>query len=255
MNENNNNSDGAIPMSTNKAYVDTCTSNETSHNNNIIENGNIYDDILIRVAKVDDQEAILNFLRLYYYPEEPLTIGNEPKLQSTEDEMFSVSVLPYGASVIACNRKCNNQIVGALLAGPVGPDEADEIFEEAKHCTNKKWTEILRLLGHLEQNSNVYERYNVDKALHIHVMGVDPQMRGKAIGKKLMKKCMEIGKNLQFPMVTLDCTSIYSIKIAEYLEMDCVGVLAYTDYKDIDGRQIFCPPLPHTHVKTFAKRL
>lgn len=261
MNGNHNNCDNMITSNANNDCIVTCTSaskngSSNSINNNIISNENLNDDdILIRVANVDDQENVLNFIRLYYYPEEPLTIGSEPKLQSVEDELFSVSVLPYGASVIAVNKRENNQIVGALLAGPIGPEEADELFEEAEHCKDKKWSEILKLLGHLERSANVYERYNVQKALHIHVMGVDPKMRGKSIGAKLMRKCIEIGKNLDYPLITVDCTSIYSIKIAEKLQMECINTLAYTDYTDIDGTQLFRPPHPHTDMKTFAKRL
>lgn len=218
-------------------------------------NGHPNNDILFRVANVSDRDDILKFIRKHYYPEEPITIGNEPKRHSIEDENFSVSIIHYGATIIAIDPMCNNQIVGALIAGPIGPNEANDMIEEAKYCESKKWSEILQLLAYLEQHANIYERYNIDKALHIHVMGVDRQLRGKSIGIKLMNKCMEIGKKLNYPVVSVDCTSIYSIKIAEKLQMECIGKLAYTDYKDVNGIQLFRPPLPHTHIKTFAKIL
>lgn len=220
-----------------------------------ISNGNSEDDITLRVATADDQDGILNFIRTYYYPEEPLTLGNDPKVQSDEDEKFSLSVLPYGASVIAVDRKRDSQIVGVLLAAPIGPQEADEMVEEAKNCKDKKWSEILGFLAHLERSANIYERYNVSRALHVHVMGVDPRTRGKAIGTKLMKKCMEIAKSRGFLLLTADCTSIYSIQIAKNLQMECIVDLAYEDYRDVNGKQLFRPPLPHTRVNTFAKRL
>lgn len=224
--------------------------------NEVITNGNVdSDDILIRVAVDSDEEAILDFIRQHYYSDEPLTIGSEPKAQSQEDEEFSISLIKHGVSIVAIDSQRNNQIVGAVLAGPIGPSEADDILAEAERCTDKKWQKILYLLSHLERNANIYERYGVERALHVHVMGVDRLTRGKSIGIKLMRKCMESGKAVGYPLISMDCTSAFSIRMAEKLQMECVVKLAYEDYTDANGEQLFRPPLPHTHIKTFAKIL
>lgn len=225
-------------------------------NNNNETNGNVdSDDILIRVAIESDKNVVLDFIRKHYYPDEPLTIGSEPKVPSRQDEEFSISIISHGMSIVAIDSQRNNEIVGVALAGSIGPSEADDIIIEAERCSDKKWQTILYLLARLERTANLYERYNVDKALHIHVMGVDQRIRGKSIGIKLIRKCMENGVALGYPLISLDCTSIYSIKIAEKLQMDCVGKLAYADYKDANGKQLFRPPPPHKHIKTFAKLL
>lgn len=208
-------------------------------------------DLIFRVATESDREHLLNFIRKHYYPEEPITIGSEPKLQSSEDEEFSVSVIPHGTTIIAIDPAQNHKILGACLTGPIQPGEAMEMIEESKQCKSKKWSDILQLLAYLEESANIYERYNVTKALHVHVMGVDRQMRGKSIGIRLMEKCFEVAKSLGYPLITVDCTSVYSIKIAEKLNMECIVQLAYSDYKN--GQ--FRPPMPHTHIKTFAKVL
>lgn len=215
-------------------------------------NGTLY-----RVAVPSDGDNVLDFLRKHYYPEEPITIGNYPRVQDSADEDFSLSVIQYGASIIAIDPTEDDKIVGALLAGPIGPNEADLMEEESKECEkdNKKWSEILLLLAYLERNANIYERYNINKALHVHVLGVDVNYRGKSIGVNLMKKCFEAGKSLDYPLVTADCTSIYSIRVAEKLQMDCIQTLAFSDYRDKTGRQLFKPPLPHSHIKTFTKLL
>lgn len=229
--------------------------NNVNNAKTIETNSSANDNIMFRVAKIDDHDEILDFIRTHYYPEEPLTVGNEPKLQSREDEEFSMSVLSHEMSVIAVDTLRDNRIVGALLAAPLGADEGNEMYEEAKLCPDKKWSEILELLAYLDTNACSHKRYNVHNVMHIHVMGVDRETRGKSIGIKLMKKSMEIGKTLGYQLVTVDCSSVYSIKIAEKLQMDCIVNLAYKDYKDINGKQLFRPPMPHTHIKTFAKLL
>lgn len=210
--------------------------------------------IQYRVATADDKSNILQFLREHYYPEEPITIGNEPKLQSVEDEEFSVSTIEYGSTIVATVDD-DDQLVGVLVSSPKEPDDAEHMIEEAAQCQSKKWSEILVLLAHLETRANVCARFNVPQTLHIHVMGVDKRFRGNSIGVNLMKKCMEIGKELGYPIATVDCTSVFSINIAEKLGMECIGVLAFEDYIDDIGKQIFRPPAPHTHIKTFAKLL
>lgn len=165
-------------------------------------------------------------------------------------------MIPYGASIIAIDPK-NNKIVGATLAGPNEADEVEKMIAESKkyESSSKKWSEMLLLLAHLEGNANIYERYNVDRALKIHVLGVNTAYRGKSIGRNLMKKCCDVGKSLGYPLVTVDCSSVFSIKIAENLGMECINQMAYSDFKDKNGKQLFKPPAPHTYIKTFIQIL
>lgn len=214
-------------------------------------------DIIYQVAQVSDRENILNFLRTHYYPEEPITNGNTPKLQDRADEEFSGSVIEHGTSIIAIDPSADGKILGAILSGPIHPGEALEMIEESQECAsdNKKWSEILLLLAHLEANANIFKRYNIKEALHIHVLGVDKQYRGKSIGVNLLRKCLDVGKSVGYPLAKVDCTSVFSIRIAEKLQMECVYQLAYADYRDSNGKQLFVPPSPHTHIKTFIKFL
>lgn len=218
----------------------------------------IYNGIIYRVATANDREAILDFLRKHYYPEEPITNGNEPKCQDIADEEFTLSVIADNASVVAVDPQTDGKIIGALMAGPIETDEVHHIMDmaaESESNNNRKWSQILLLLGHLAQCSNIFQRYNVDRSLHIHVMSVDTAYRGKSIGTYLMQMCFDVGKSLGYPIVSADCTNVFSIKIAEKLGMDCVNEMAFSDYKDIHGKQLFNPPLPHTHIKSFVKVL
>lgn len=216
---------------------------------------NSHNDIIYRIAEQSDRENILDFLRIYYYPDEPITNGNEPKQQDSDDEEFSLSVIKDGASIIAVDASKNDKIVGVLMAGPVEPDEVEWLINESERCANtnqKKWSEILLLLCHLAESANVFERFNVERSLHIHVMSVNHEYRGKSIGTNLMRKCFEIGKLLGYPVASADCTNVFSIRIAEKLGMQCINELAFCDYKDKNGKQLFSPPLPNTIIKTFA---
>lgn len=211
-------------------------------------------EIHYRVATENDYNAVLEFLRLHYYPEEPLTIACKPPEQDSYDEEANMSNIYHGTCIIAVS---DEQIVGAFLAGPKYPNEDKKLLEEASHIPNSKWAKILLFLATLERDSNIYQKYNVDKAMHGHVLAVDKNFRGNGIGLNLFKKSMERAKELGFPLYSTDCTSVYSAQLCERLNMDCVNVCAFADYRmpDKNKEQVFYPPEEHKLVKTYAKMI
>lgn len=55
--------------------------------------------------------------------------------------------------------------------------------------------------------------------------------------------------------MSVDCTSIYSIKIAERLEMEYVSEVTYDEYHTFLGKEIFKPDPKNTVIKTFIKKV
>lgn len=208
-----------------------------------------------RLATEDDHDQVLEFIRQHYYPEEPITIGYTTKQQTREDEEFSMSNLKYGSTILALDNNSSNQLVGVLISGPINPEDVEVMMHQVTTSKDKKWSDILRLLTYLEQQSNVCQRYNVPESLHVHIIGVSPVARGHSLGRLLMEKCMNVGQEKGYKLISIDCTSVYSIKLAEQLDMDCVNIFEFENYKDTKGVQIFRPPSPHKYIKSFAKRL
>ncbi|XP_011195597.2 arylalkylamine N-acetyltransferase-like 2 [Zeugodacus cucurbitae] len=215
------------------------------------------DNIRIRIIELSDRDDVLNFLRKHFYPDEPLTIGSHP---DPEDEEFNISLIAHGTCLMEVQQQSVNgilkeRIVGVVLSGPKCSDEAELLFKEAAHLGSTTWGKIVGILAQAERDSNVYERYNVERALHMHVAAVDESLRGRAIGMRLMEKLRELGRELGYPLMTTDCTSLYSAKVSERMGMDCVNIIKYADYLDEEGNVVFNPPLPHEYIKTFALRL
>ncbi|XP_053957127.1 arylalkylamine N-acetyltransferase 1-like [Anastrepha ludens] len=219
--------------------------------------------VQIRIIQLSDHDEVLNFLRTHYYKEEPLTIGSEPKEQDPEDEKFNMSQIAHGTCLLAVQQIADDnedsdireRVVGVLISGPKDQHEAEHLFEEAARFGPTKWGIALKFLARAEENSNVYERYSVTKALHIHILAVDTNLRGRSIGVRLVDELKRLGRQLDYPLLTLDCTSYYSAKLCERLGMDCVNVEKYQNYLDNEGKPIFRPPPPHKCLKTFAMRL
>ncbi|XP_049313630.1 arylalkylamine N-acetyltransferase-like 2 [Bactrocera dorsalis] len=214
-------------------------------------------DIEIRVIKPSECDEVLKFLRIHFYPDEPLNIG---KQQDPEDEEFAISQIEHGTSLIAVQQQIVNgvtseRIVGVLISSPKSSNEAEHLFKEADRFISTNWGTLIRILAHAERDSNVYERYNVERALHIHASGVDRSFRGRGIGTKLKEKLKDLARELNYPLMTTDCTSFYSAQLSERMGMECVNVIKYTDYLDEEGKVVFKPPMPHEYLKTYAMRL
>lgn len=210
--------------------------------------------ISIRVAEAKDYQPILDLLREFYYKEEPITISHPEPGHTKDDEDFTMSWIPHKTVLVAID-DASGKVVGALNAGPIAHGDADMMIEEAKTAETKKWRDILLLLAYLEKRADVLHRFSVPKALHVHALGVDSSYRGQKIGERLFSACFDNGKRLDYPMVTTDCTSVFSINIAERLGMQCVERTTYDEYNESIGECLFQPKKPNTEIRTFVKFL
>lgn len=210
--------------------------------------------ISIRVAESRDYDDVLKFLREFYYKEEPITVAHPTPGHTSDDEEYTMSWIPHGSVLIAFDEE-SGQMAGVLSAGPIKHGDADAMIEDAKTAETEKWSDILLLLAYIEKKADVLHRFNVPKALHAHALGVHHEFRGQRIGEKLFESCFETAKRLNYSMVTVDCTSVFSIKIAERLGMECVSVVTYDEYNASIGKNLLQPTGLNSIVKTFVKKI
>lgn len=210
--------------------------------------------IVLRVAEASDHDQVLEFIRIHYYKEEPITISHPEPGHTKDDEAFCMSWMPYGTVLVAVDT-LNNKLVGALISGPIEVGDADQMIEDAKTAETKKWKDIMLLLAYLENKADVCKRFNVAKALHIHVLGVDASYRGQKIGQRLFQFCFDIAKLKNYPIVSTDCTSIFSIKIAERLGMEHLITTTYDEYNKQLGEDLYKPTPDNAEIKTFFKKI
>jgi GNAT superfamily N-acetyltransferase len=164
-----------------------------------------------------------------------------------------MSHLVHGTCVIAVDDE-NGKIVGVLIAGPIKHTDADEMIENAK-ISSKKWGDIQRLLAYIEKKADVLGKFNLDVALHCQVLSVHKDYRGNRIGQKLFDFCFENAKKLGFKLMSVDCTSVFSIHVAEKLNMEYISTVTYDEYNQTLGEKLFIPIAPNFEIKTFIRHL
>lgn len=209
----------------------------------------------IRVAKTSEHDDVIDFLRLYYYKEEAITVSHPLPGHTKDDEDFTMSMLPHDTVLLATDDDTNGKLVGVLVAGPIEPGDADKMLEDAKTTETVKWRDIMSFLAYIEKKADVLNRFQIPTALHVHVLGVHHEYRGFNLGKKLFEACFENAKRLNYSMVSTDFTSVYSAKIAEQLGMENVSRVTYDEYNELLGNKLFQPKEPNYEILTFIKKI
>lgn len=219
--------------------------------------------IVFRLATLSEHDRVLQFLRQHFFNEEPINNAYPIKDESMEEE-FILSLLtadePRGGGIILAidsndDKKRCDRIVGLLAYGRITRSYAKESWDESETTTNLKWKDILKFMSYIESKSNVCERFDVDEALHIHSTAVDSECRGRAIGKLLFAECFRIARDQNFRLVSAECTSVYSVRIAESLGMRHVSTVTYDEYNRRIGYEMFTPIAPHYEIKSFVKQV
>lgn len=206
----------------------------------------------VRVAEESDYDEILEFLREHFYKEEPLTLAHVEPGHTKDDEEFTMSHIIYKTVLLAIDNE-SGKVVGAIIAGPV--ENANNSLESSELCKTKKFSDISKFLAYVEKKADVLGKFNLEKAVHCHALGVHRDFRGNKIGQKLFESFFEHGKVLNYQLISVDCTSIFSMRICEQLNMDLVSSVSYDEYNKEIGEEIFKSIEPNTEIRTYVKKL
>ncbi|KAH8404800.1 hypothetical protein KR222_003857 [Zaprionus bogoriensis] len=216
------------------------------------------DGILIRIMRVEDYPALKIFMGKNFFNGEPLCASLGENVQSCnerENDEYHISMIKQGTCLLALSEQQNAGIVGFVLAGGQFPSDVEKHRQEAEAMEPNAWGKISVLLSKVEQEIQLFQRYGISKALYSHITNVASSMRGQGLGSRLAAALMEVGRSQGYPVMFAYCTSYYSARQKEHLGMECIYALAYEDYKDPQGKVIFKPAAPHTHVRVMAIKL
>lgn len=225
----------------------------SSENLEVPLRSNMSCEIFFRIANESEHDKVLHFLRQHFFPEEPINNAYPIKDDSMEEE-FILSLLPEGNILLAIESSTLN-IAGLASFGKITRTYSQESWEESESTNNIKWRDILKFMSHIESKANVCQRFGVTEALHLHGVTVDKAYRGRAIGKQLFNECFKEAEKRNYRLVSADCTSIYSVRIAQSVGMECVSTVTYDEYNDKVGDNVFFPTPPHVEIKTFVKKI
>lgn len=210
--------------------------------------------ISYRLASLDDKEELFDLFTNFYFPSEPFNtswINDDPV---PEDVEWTLKLLDEGTSFVAVDDE-KNIIVGACLTGVDEPTSKLATLEAAARTTNKKFAQYLTLYARLDNEADIYKRFNVGKVFHVSAAVVHDNYRGRSIALTLFEKSFELATALGFKASSVNCSNYYTEKIAKKLHMKLLNELDTATIKDEEGNRLVYSKPPHTHIRTYGKLL
>lgn len=200
------------------------------------------------VQKVAENEAqeIVNFKNLYFHNQYPMEMAAGGHY-STEDTNMVVEAIRNGfiLKVVETN---SSTIVGFVigLKSNTGISGTE---------TDPKRENITKMLKFVEDKAKFVDTYNSKQRMHLRTLSVHPDFRGHKVGTKLLEASVAEAKRMGFDLLTVNCSNLYSGKIAANVGFELVSKVTFQEYNDHVGRQIFKPVEPHIDIKSYAMPL
>ena len=203
-------------------------------------------------ATEESQDNIAEFLRRAFYKHEPINvaIGAPPNRPINS---IPLKYLSEGKSLIAVSR--NGRRILGFCGNTVKTPKRNENITQQTLYMEPPYNIIVEFCNKIEDSADIWKETGADRAMHICHLAVDPAVKGRGIGRRLMEASRHLARSEGYPLLYVLCTSYYSAKTARAMGMQCVYSLPYAEYKDKDGNPVFTLPQPHTDVAVFVQKL
>lgn len=198
----------------------------------------------LEVATTCDTEPIMCFLDKNYMQKEPLMNalipGKKPKL--VQDAVLHS--LGQNMSIVA--RKCSNkEIVGVCVNKRFGLLDAADLCRKTKtieDCNVKKLFEVCSIFAN---DPKLHHKLCTEKDMfQVLMLSIVETHCGQGMGKELVKKSLELARDLKFDFAKMNCTSESNRKVAECLNMQKIWEANYKDIMNRDNNKPRAMPAP-----------
>lgn len=207
--------------------------------------------IKIKVAETSQLREISDFICRHFNGKEPIQMFHVRKDWPMDPQPTSLlqECIDWKTMLVAIE---DSELVGVLMAGPIDSNVAEKDLAYSKKL-GPKGRDIFEFSHFIDRKAKVCERLKVTHSLHVHILSCHQGHLGKGIAKKMFEFCVENGEARNFPAISVDATSHFTVKIAERLGMQCISSVSYDEYNEFLGRTLFVARDPHREIKTYAK--
>lgn len=110
-----------------------------------------------------------------------------------------------------------------------------------------EWRIFVALIEFMGDAADIFGRYpEIDYYVSGGTMSVDPAYRSLGIGFKMFHRLIELIRKQNLPMLKVFCTSLFTAKICEKLQMEKITEIPFSDIQ-LNNLPRFNVPEPHTH--------
>lgn len=200
----------------------------------------------IEFAKAADAKPTLEFIEKNFFVEEPLSKSLYLTKRSLEGcvEIFVLDAVRNGMTLLAKTK--SDEIIGACVNIRSCPFDARRYKEFAKCSKSDKTKKLFHIWSLLAKEPRLHEDLNEHCIFEIKMLTVGKLYQRQGLGTELMKKSLELARDLNFSYATTNCTNEYAKIIAERQDMKPIWEAAYKNILLSDGKTpVSTPEHPH----------
>ncbi|XP_026817805.1 dopamine N-acetyltransferase-like isoform X1 [Rhopalosiphum maidis] len=203
----------------------------------------------------NDKETLKNFLRQYFFRDEPLSASLnliEEEESVIQFENFCIDLLQFGVSFMAVSAETGD-IIGAVLNSTVCRGDKIKHYSDKNNDKSLKYNEIMIILEKAERDIDFFGQYpNIERLMKLEIITVNEAYRGQGICKALVKKSKELALKLGYQMISVECSSKFTKMAVERFGFQCIYSISYSDYVNKQGEVVFKTQPPHKYFKVHA---
>jgi GNAT superfamily N-acetyltransferase len=171
-----------------------------------------------------------------------------------ELEEYATNSLKEGMSLMAITP--SKRILGVSINSTGHPTDLESLENLTHNCSNSKFKIIAGILTHMEKQSDIFNRFGVEKTFEMGILSVDRSCRGRGIGAALLERSIELARKLEYPLFHVDCTSAFTTRAVVKLGLQKVYSIRYDEYKPSPyDEPPLRPPSPHKEVASYVLTL
>ncbi|KAL5292092.1 hypothetical protein ACFFRR_011098 [Megaselia abdita] len=204
-----------------------------------------------RQTNKDDIPMIRKFLLEEIYPDEPMSRALD-LINETYEMQFHLSLVPTGMSWVGFY---NGELIGVALCGVKTLGEAERYKQEAERLKGTRWGKVLELGYRIEKESNILQRFGVDKSYHCYLYGIKKSYRGEGLSSQYahtIQEYVDYVKGLGYRLATGDTTNIRSARLADAFGGILCYEVPYSEFVDDKGRPYITSDSKHKSIRTYA---
>jgi GNAT superfamily N-acetyltransferase len=195
----------------------------------------------IKIATLEDQEAIQNHLKENFYRDEPVSnlLGYSEDFAEDWRQLWK-SFLPQNLSLIV--RDIETDKVAAVMLAQDCHEQA--VVPNYDFASGKKIEVITKGIDQAEGDANIAHRFKVTRFADVLILSIDKDYRGRRLGQVLLQRGKDLAKLRGIPVVMAIFSSPFSWKAAVRVGFETVISFPFANMVDDDGEQYLprCTP-------------
>jgi hypothetical protein len=210
------------------------------------------------IAKRADINPTVQFIESNFFKSDPLCkslhVGKK-KLEGPTENLIR-DCIKQGMTIVAREKADDSAIIGVSMNTRSCPWDADRLEEYARLLTDVNMRKVMHIWALMAREPRLHKELSELSIFELGIIAVDGGRMGQGLGTELARRSIDLGRDLNFKYARMNCTSEFSIKIGEKLNMTRIWDVPFKNILMPDGKTpLAVPEIPHVFAAVYYMNL